>query len=296
MGYNIFEGYVQDSWKFKPRLTLDPGCACRTSGLVRRNGVRHGRLRPRRLQPERGARRAVSGPDLDRARQQRAALRARVQSLFWAPRVGFAWTCSGTGQTLLRGGFGVFNYHDEQAGSQLDRLPAWRDVDQRATRRCRRSGPSSQHAAGSTGAFVADDDKQPRTQSWSLTLQQRLPWSMTFETVVCRQQERPAAERRPRQHQHRPVRRHAQRSQWQSDATGRSRYGDINVIEHRLYRTTTRGRTCSAGRERASASRPRTRSRRRSASAAASRAHHAAAGRPSRLLVRRARQRSPTRV
>ena len=39
---------------------------------------------------------------------------AEVKSILWAPRVGFAYDLRGTGQTLLRGGYGIFNFHDPQ--------------------------------------------------------------------------------------------------------------------------------------------------------------------------------------
>ena len=34
----------------------------------------------------------------------------------------------------------------------------------------------------SVNALDRNDDQQPRTQSWSLTVQRRLPWSVTVET------------------------------------------------------------------------------------------------------------------
>ena len=37
-----------------------------------------------------------------------------VQSIFFSPRVGFAYDLSGDGSTLLRGGYGMFNFHDAQ--------------------------------------------------------------------------------------------------------------------------------------------------------------------------------------
>ena len=53
-------------------------------------------------------------PDLERDRQQRAAVWREVEVRLLAPRVGFAWDIQGTGQTVVRGGYGMFNYHDEQ--------------------------------------------------------------------------------------------------------------------------------------------------------------------------------------
>ena len=45
--YNQIEGYVQDSWKIKPRLTLDGGIRMSLPWpLVRRPGARHGGVRP----------------------------------------------------------------------------------------------------------------------------------------------------------------------------------------------------------------------------------------------------------
>ena len=107
-----------------------------------------------------------------------------VKTLVFSPRVGFAWDVQGTGQTIVRGGYGLFNYHDAQAGAGTMDLPAGQRQTSVGGGLLLSEIPNVVPGATreSIEASNPDDDLNPRTQSWSLTLQRRLPWSMTFET------------------------------------------------------------------------------------------------------------------
>jgi hypothetical protein len=184
MAYNIFEGYIQDSWKASNRLTVDGGVRfSHLGGWYERNGVGM----------------AVFDPELYNSQAPGTSFRGlkwtaidssvptsgvEVQSVFVSPRVGFAYDLSGDGQTLIRGGYGVFNFHDAQGPySQFIDLP-YGVTFTNITNSPRLADvpnidPNTQ--PGITGAILEGDDKQPRSQSWSFTLQRRLPYQMVVE-------------------------------------------------------------------------------------------------------------------
>jgi Carboxypeptidase regulatory-like domain len=183
MHYNLFEGYVQDSWKVKPRLTLD-------------YGVRMSYIGP--WTDSRG----IGMAAWDQSAYSASAPGSDFPGVVWAtkdpgvplagvngswfyvvPRVGFAWDMKGTGETVLRGGFGLYRYHEPQSiWSGLLGLPAgvkFYSTSNNTLTSIEGIGGGALSFGGS--AIDINDDKQPLAYNWSATVNQKLPWSMSLE-------------------------------------------------------------------------------------------------------------------
>ena len=185
MAYNVLEFYVQDSWKVKPRLTLDFGVrASHLGAWAARNDFGMTVWNQASYDPAAplGSYTGLSWTALD-SNVPKSGL--EMPALFWGPRVGFAWDIQGTGATVLRGGYGMFNYHDEQGPfAGLMDVPAGH-LNTTLAQNLRLSDIPNIVPAATRPAVTAvdpNDDRQPRSQSWSLTLQRRLPWSLTLES------------------------------------------------------------------------------------------------------------------
>ena len=119
VAYN-FEFYAQDSWKVKKNFTLEYGVRL---GKWSNNSETE---RPRRALPARALRPVAGLPH--RAREPRQRLRlcgdrpvdnslTDSRPLLFMPRVNFAWDIQGNGNTVLRGGGGIF-FNRESGNAQ----------------------------------------------------------------------------------------------------------------------------------------------------------------------------------
>jgi hypothetical protein len=181
IGYKTFQFYAQDSWKLKPRFTLEYGLRVAHLGpWTDREGIGLAVFDPVRFKNNTELP-GVSWHALDES----IPLAGReVDTLFWMPRIGFAYDLFGNGKSVLRGGAGVYYFNEAQGsysgaaataggrrGTTLSNLTL-REIE-------------NQNPAGLPPSDITvvdpNDSKQPRTISYSLTLTQMLPLGIQFE-------------------------------------------------------------------------------------------------------------------
>lgn len=186
--------YGQDSWKISNRLTLDYGVRFEHLGDWQDiTGYGFAAWYPNLYSQNVGG--SVGGatfPGIEWHKVHPATpLTGAAHRLFFvSPRFGFAWDLFGTGNTVLRGGFGIYHFHDSQnvqngafgivQGSfSSPTLTASSTAGQW-------NGNFSDLSPSLIGGTLAvpsgvtaldpTDDHQPRTMDWSFSVAQRAPW------------------------------------------------------------------------------------------------------------------------
>ena len=112
LGFNKYEGFVQDSWKVRPNLTLDAGLRLSYDGYwYDRAGNGIVAFDFNRYDPSAPA---SSFPGVVYHKLDSTVPLSGVTGtpFYIVPRIGLAWDTRGKGTTVLRGGFGIFRFHD----------------------------------------------------------------------------------------------------------------------------------------------------------------------------------------
>ena len=193
--YITAEFYATDSWKISRRLTLDYGMRFSHLGpWSDTTGYGFAAWYPDLYSADKGGSVAIGantatfpGIEWNKVNSSTALSGSGSRLFFYNPRVGFAWDLFGTGRTVLRGGYGMYRFHDEQ-NVQNGAYGIVRGSFASPTLnnpKLSELGPSLATINAPSGVTVLDpkDDFEPRTQSYSFTLAERLPWKSQLEVA-----------------------------------------------------------------------------------------------------------------
>jgi hypothetical protein len=197
IAYKTYEGFVQDSWKVNKRLTLELGIRLtHFQPWVDRLGYGYSIFDYSKYSP-------TCAPSdycgfLWNKKDSSVPLGGfPTRTFFYQPRFGMAYDLTGSGKTVLRGGWGRYYYHAGQFTSGLDVSAGVQTVTVNTgtiggaplfAKNLDSLNFSS--AALSPAAVDGKDDRQAHTDSYSFTISRQLPWSSMLEVAYVGNQTR----------------------------------------------------------------------------------------------------------
>ena len=183
--YNTLEFFAQDSWKISKRFTLELGLRASHLGpWYDRQGIGFAAWVPSTYSSTAAA---TSYPGFEWNKQNSNIPLSGFPSkaMVYAPRFGIAYDLFGTGNTVLRGGWGLFYYHNAQFTTGLDApagVQAVNSIGPYTLSQIDALNPGN--VAISTAGVNPNDSATPKTQSYSFTISQRIPGTASLLEVA----------------------------------------------------------------------------------------------------------------
>ena len=180
IAYTVIEGYAQDSWKVRPNFTLEYGLRASYLGpWYGRNGAAFGIFDPSKYSNNPADLTKYTGVLYNSKDSSVPLSGTKKPNVQLAPRLGVAYSLRK--DTVLRGGYGIYYFHDAQQAGALAYPPTTLAsvVNSPVLSEIENLQPEKQK----TGLTVLrlDDKLVPRTQSWNFTISQRLPKQVIAE-------------------------------------------------------------------------------------------------------------------
>ena len=185
IAWNRFEAFAQDSWKVSPGFTLNYGARFSIfEPWTDREGNGIAVWDQSKYASDLAAGKQFPGVTWN-ARDSGTSVAGVSTPFFIQPRIGFAWDVRGNGETVLRGGGGMYIYHDAQQpyDTLIDIGAGVKSYYQGGGNFTIKSleGLGGGSVVFGGAALDINDDSQARTYNWSLTVNQKLPYSMNLE-------------------------------------------------------------------------------------------------------------------
>ena len=194
-GFHYYAAFVQDDYRIVPRLTLNLGVRYDVITAPTDRFDRYSNFNPTAVNPVTGTSGVLQYAGVDFGRQ---AYDTNYNNI--GPRVGFAFDVSGTGRTVVRGGYGLFYYH-----SAVFEYPDTQGFSVRPFQSTQGAAfPGFQLAAGppqiiqpsgntlgplsflgNNVTYFETHRPTPSTQQWNLGMQHELPASTLVELAYA---------------------------------------------------------------------------------------------------------------
>jgi hypothetical protein len=182
--YNTFELFAQDNWKVSKRLTLELGLrASHLGSWYDRQGFGFAVWNPATYSPTAAA---TTYPGFQWNKQNSSVPLSGFpnRAMVWAPRFGMAYDIFGTGNTVLRGGWGLYYYHNAQFTTGLDAPAGVQVVGASGTTLAQIDQIQPGTQAISTAGVDPHDNAVPKTYSYSFTISQRVPGTASLLEIA----------------------------------------------------------------------------------------------------------------